>query len=126
MQKGSYLSPHAKFPHTLRKDYYDKELFIKEFVAFCREVREKRREDGRPVMKSRINKFVGVCGEFWQFIVYADMESIWTEAVYFHFDYSTKPPKDLSVHYPETKWGGPYSRWDSELREFLRREINKE
>lgn len=124
MQKGSYLSPNVKFPYTLRRDYYDKELFVKEFIAFCRDARKQAIKDGRG-MTGFINKFVGVCGEFWQFQIYASEDSIWTAATYFRFDYSKTPALDISVHYPKTKWGGPYSRWDSELREFLKREINK-
>lgn len=30
------------------------------------------------------------------------------------------------ISYPKTEWGGPDVRWDSELREFLLREIVKE
>lgn len=112
----------------LQKYYYDKELFIKDFIKFCRDVKQEAIGDGRG-MKMMINKFVGVCGESWQFIVTADERSVWTEARRFHFVHSSGQTIDQSVHYPKTKWGdagGTGARWDSELREFLRREINKE
>ena len=123
----------TQFPYTLQKDYFGadrdsvKEQFVRDFIVFCRELKQRAKEDGRG-MTMFINKFVAIGGEFWQFQFYATGDSISTEAHLFHFDYSEHPPVDRSTHYPRTKWGDKGltgRRWDSELREFLRREVNK-
>ena len=106
-------------------DHKTKERFIRDFIEYCRDMKRRAQEDGRG-MAMFINKFVGICGEFWQFEISASESAVWTEAHLIQFDYGQKPPVDKTIHYPKTKWGDSYSRWDVELREFLRREINKE
>ncbi len=118
----------------IQKDYYGtdrqktKERFIRDFIEFCRDMKRKAKEDGRG-MPLFINKFVTICDEYWQFEIFATEDTVCTEAHLFHFDYGKNPPVDQTTHYPRTEWGGKGytgARWDSELREFLRREINKE
>ena len=116
---------YLKKEYCLADDREAKQEFIRDFIKFCREVKRRAKEDGRG-MTMYINKFVGICGESWQFQVSASADTVWTEATFFDFDSSTNPPRDLTVHYPKTKWGKAYSRWDTELREFLNREICKQ
>lgn len=117
----------------IQKDYYGadeqktKARFIRDFIEFCRDMKRRAKEDGRG-MTMYINKFVGILGEFWQFQISATEDTVWTEAHLIHFDHSKNPPVDQTTHYPKTKWGDAGktgTRWDSELREFLNREINK-
>ena len=114
----------------LKKEYYDadetkaKTQFVKDFIQYCRDAQRVARDDGLG-MTTFVNKFVVVGREFWQFGIYASADKVWTEAHLFRFDYSKNPPADISTHYPKTEWGGSYSRWDCELREFLNREICK-
>ena len=86
-------------------------------------MRTQAKEDGRNVVMY-INKFVAICGESWQFRISATADTVWTEANLFSFDYSQMPPVDRTIHYPKTRWG-TCAHWDSELQEFLRREIGK-
>ena len=119
----------------IKKDYFNlenqeaaKEEFIKDFIRLCRDLKRDAKADGRG-MTSLYNKFVGICRESWQFTVYANEKEVWTEAVLFQFDYRQNPPADRSIRYPKTKWGDAGRtgrRWDSELREFLRREVMKQ
>ena len=103
--------------YILKKIYYDKEAFIKDFIKFCRECKTAWKQRG-VAMPSIIYKNVSVNCENWWFTVIVDKDgALCTEAALYQSGTQTE--------YPRTKWGGE-KRWDLELREFLRREINKE
>lgn len=105
--------------YILKKFYYDKEIFIKDLILFCRECKNEWKQRGR-AMPSIIYKDTSVNYENWRFTVIVDKDgALCTEAVLHQSGTQT------DIEYPRTKWGGT-KRWDAELREFLRREINKE
>lgn len=93
----------------LRNEYHSKCVFIKEFIALCRELRHKQ-----PVS---VTECVKVCGEPWVFTIRTGSDKVSTQAWLYR--------DEGYVPFPMTTWGAPYSRWDSELREFLMREICK-
>lgn len=100
----------------LKSDYFEKKLFIREFIALCRFL--KKQEGRKP---SFLAKSVGVCGEFWQFHIYVGKDKrLSTDATLYDL------VDGHYVGYMKTKWGGCGQRWDYELREFLNREIDKE
>ena len=102
---------------VLKENYYDKQEFVKDFIRFCREVKERSKRCS-PWNKTYICKFVGVCGESWKFEITASADGIWTQA-------DLLQSGERAVHFPRTKWGEPGVRWDSDLRKFLIREVNK-
>ena len=97
----------------MKNEYFNKQEFIKDFIALCRGV---KRENNN-TQPGFLHKFFSVCGELWSFCIYIDNDTLSTSA---ELILDGRPLK-----FPKTTWGGPYSRWDSELREFLRREICK-
>ena len=105
----------------LKKSYDNKEEFIKDFIKFCRWGKTECGGFGTYF----INKFVGIQDEMWQFKFYLTRNTVETEAQLFLFDYSKDPAQDISITYPKTLWGDKYSRWDTELRNFLSREVLK-
>lgn len=103
--------------YILKDNYFSKKDFIRDFIFFCRECKNTWKERGR-AMPSIIYKTTSVNCEYWRFTVIVDKDgALCTEAALYQ--------SGTQIEYPRTKWGGE-KRWDAELREFLRREINKE
>ena len=98
----------------LQESYYNKKEFVKDFIQLCRSAKKSHIESGT-VGASFLHQFVGVCGEYWSFCIYVSAESIATDAAVV--------VNSKWLKYPKTTWGSPYSRWDTELREFLNREV---
>lgn len=91
-------------------EYKDKNEFIKDFIGLCRSLKH--------IQPVSIAEHTKVCGEHWFFYIQTDNDKVSTKAWNYY--------KDEFVPFPMTTWGAPYSRWDTELREFLQREVCKE
>ena len=98
----------------MKSEYYNKQEFVKDFITYCRAV--KRAHNASHARQTYYcNKFIGVCGESWKFGFYISSDTVATDATLL----------SCGTQYPKTKWGGFGRRWDTELREFLSREVNK-
>ena len=107
------------FPR-MQKEYDSKSQFIKEFIKSCR-ITNTRMQELSNTNPMFVTKDFWVCDEHWKFEIFISPFEVKTRPTYYKFVNG----RDLSVHYPLTIWGEPYSRWDYELREFLDREICK-
>ena len=103
---------------ALNREFTNKEEFVKEFVEFCRKIKKENE-----TQKSHRTDFLRIkpviCGESWEFKAYFGSNSVQTEATLFLKETSK------TISYPRTTWGEPYKRWDTDLKEFLMREIDK-
>ena len=101
----------------LKDNYYNKNDFIKDVLKMARYMKKEHKE--RNAKHTLFyNKFVGIEWEYWKFTLYVNSEKVSTEAILFQDGKETK--------FPFTTWGDKYKRWDSDLKEFLMREINKQ
>jgi predicted component of type VI protein secretion system len=105
---------------SIKREYDNKNQFIKDFLKLCREIK-KEEEDRFSKRKRKITVNAKISDqnttEEWKFIIYIENERIFTEA--------TVSLNGKTTQYPKTEWGDSYRRWDSELLEFLRREVCK-
>lgn len=97
----------------MKDRYYDKREFIKDFITLCRRLKK----ENNNIQPGFLHKFFSICGELWSFCIYIDSGSLSTSAELI--------VGDKMVKFPKTTWGEPYRRWNSELREFLTREVCK-
>ena len=93
----------------MKQEYLHKKEFVKDFVALCRKLRYES--------PTFTNEYVCICGELWAFSIHAGDCMVSTEAALAH--------NGQWLIYPRTIWGRTYARWDTELREFLNREVCK-
>lgn len=105
----------------MKNEYFNKQEFIKDFIDLCRKLRKEHQGH----QTGFIHKFLIVCGELWRFYIYIDRKTISTSAERIYDATKRYDLDSIPVRFPKTTWGSPYSRWDSELREFLEREICK-
>lgn len=94
------------------REYENKSEFVRDFIKYCRAVFQYCKNiEAKSVMN---RKTFNVCEEEWKFEITVTQTTISTTAIL-----------NGKTNYPLTKWGGDGMRWDSELREFLNREILK-
>lgn len=90
---------------------------ILHLISTCRGIKQDSEFQGPEII------CVPLKNELWYFTVNKDKDgNIYTSADCYYYPTILEVK---SIHYPETKWGGPYSRWDTELREFCEREFEK-
>lgn len=98
--------------NLIHKEYEIKSEFVKDFIKYCRAMFQHcKNTEAKSIMH---RKTINICGEEWKFEIIATQTTISTTAAF-----------NGKTDYPLTKWGGDGVRWDSELREFLNREILK-
>lgn len=111
----------AKRNLFLSKRYDDKAKFAKDVIGVCR--KQKKLTATRSIENERRGfcwkECVRVCDEHWCFTFSIEDNTVSTSAL-------LVLPSGQQVTYPRTTWGSPGQRWDSELREFLLREVCKE
>lgn len=111
----------AKRNLFLSKRYDDKAELAKDVIDVCRT--QKKLTAIRGVENERQDfcwkEYVRVCDEHWCFAFSIADNKVSTSAM-------LVLPSGQRVAYPYTTWGSPGRRWDSELREFLLREVCKE
>ena len=100
----------------MEDNYLTKEDFVKDFVKFCRDMKRGCKEGQKKPDFASIS--VVVCGEPWLFRIYLDADTVSTDA-------ELMCQNGSACRYPRTTWGGKYARWDSELQEYLNREVCK-
>lgn len=101
--------------------YFNKQEFIKDFIDLCR----KMKGEYCGAQPRFVHKFFTVCGELWSFCIYTARKTIEISADRIYDSTKRYDLDSMPVRFPKTTWGGPYGRWDSELREFLIREVCK-
>ena len=95
---------------------------ILHLISTCREIKQDSKFQGSETV------CVPLKNESWYFTVNKDKDgNIYTKADCYYYTTNSEIVTSIvkAIHYPETKWGGPCSRWDTELREFCKREFEK-
>lgn len=90
---------------------------ILHLTSTCRGIKQDSEFQGPEII------YIPLKNELWVFTVNKDTDgNISTNAFCYYYSSDTEIK---TIYYPDTKWGGPYSRWDTELREFCEREFEK-
>ena len=88
-----------------------KDKIIKELIKKCRQMLRNGRDGTN-------TGFFSVGDEMWEYTIRCIKNKIVTDFTLYWTD-------GIKIQYPRTEWGNYGVRWDSDLREFLNREILK-
>ena len=101
---------------NLKSTYYSKQEFVSDFLAYCKETRNKYFGcEG----KYFYNKFIAIEGELWTFGIYVQSGKLYLQpSLYTNGQF---------IRYPKEQWNNLHkdTPYEDSLKTFLNREIKK-
>ena len=101
---------------NLKSIYYSKQEFISDFLAYCKETRNKYFDYEGNYFR---NKVISIEGELWTFKIYIQSSKLYLQPILC--------ANGQFVHYPKEQWHNLYkdTPYEDSLKTFLNREIKK-